>query len=38
MEIIAPEFSGRLVLPWESVPIMPLGDIQYSGGRQGRPW
>lgn len=31
MEVLAPKISGRLVLPWEPLKLMPIGDIQYSG-------
>ena len=31
MEVFVPKVGGELVLPWEPLTIMPIGDIQYAG-------
>ena len=37
MEVFEPQIAGRVVLPWEPLKIMPIGDIQYAGGAQYDP-
>ena len=37
MELVAPKIAGRKVLPWNPINIMPLGDIQYGGGKEKDP-
>lgn len=37
MEVFEAQVAGRLVLPWEPISIMPIGDIQYAGGGRNDP-
>jgi len=37
LELIEAKIASRVVLPWEPVTIMPVGDIQYAGGGAADP-
>ena len=37
MELVEAQVGGRVILPWEPLMLMPIGDIQYGGGGENDP-